>query len=329
MLGIDVSAYQSFPDWVKVKQSIEFAILRITTPYGTDKSFEHNYKGCQDNNIKTGAYRYSYAKTVEASIKEAQEVLKILNNRHLELGVWLDLEWDKQRALGKNAITDIAKAFIETIQNGGYKCGIYCNLDWYKNVIDVSQFKDIPFWIARYPYNDTGKIVETLKPNVSEYGWQYSSKGRISGINGYVDLDIFYSNSNLEDTIPVKTKQFDKEAVKSLQTALNLQGITGLNNSTLVVDGIVGQNTLTAIKKSTLSRGSSGYVVQWLKMRLDTVFGNTLQSCLGYTLTNGVIPSNVYNENTEKAVLLYQTYKGLQVDGIAGQNTITELLYEM
>ena len=80
--GIDVSAYQGKPDWAKVKQSgIEFAILRIANSKGLDTSFEHNYAGCEANNIAKGVYRYSYAKTTETAAKEAREVVKILDGR--------------------------------------------------------------------------------------------------------------------------------------------------------------------------------------------------------------------------------------------------------
>lgn len=52
------------------------------------------------------------------------------------------------------------------------------------------------FWIARYPANDTGIIKESLKPNIGESIWQYSSKGKVSGISGNVDMNIIYKLSN-------------------------------------------------------------------------------------------------------------------------------------
>ena len=107
----------------------------------------------------------------------------------LEMGVWLDLEWSKQRALGKRKVKKIAEAFMKVIRKGGYECGIYCNRDWYINVCGGLNAK---YWIARYPAADDGTLKSGLKPHLGEAGWQYSSKGKVSGIAGNVDLDIWY-----------------------------------------------------------------------------------------------------------------------------------------
>lgn len=102
MRAIDVSAYQGKPDWSKVKKAgVSAAILRIANRKGKDESFEHNYAGCETAGIRRGVYRYSYAKSPAEAVREALGVLNILDNRPLELGVWLDLEWSGQRALGK------------------------------------------------------------------------------------------------------------------------------------------------------------------------------------------------------------------------------------
>lgn len=201
--GIDVSSYQGKPEWNKVKAvGVEFAILRVANRKGIDSSFEYNYKGCEANSIPVGVYKYSYALSEQEAIAEANEVIRILNRRELELGVWLDLEWDQQRALGKPAITKIANAFIEAIKSSGYQFGIYCNHDWYKNVLDT-QALDYTYWIARYPTSKAINIAEypdaSKQPNVNHtlFGWQYSSKGIVPGITGNVDLDI--SDLNIED----------------------------------------------------------------------------------------------------------------------------------
>ena len=70
--GIDVSSYQGKPNWAKVtKSGIQFAILRAHQQNGIDTSFEHNYKGCKDNGILVGAYKYSYALTAQQAAEEA------------------------------------------------------------------------------------------------------------------------------------------------------------------------------------------------------------------------------------------------------------------
>ena len=195
--GIDVSSFQGKPDWTKVKNSgIKFAILRIHQKSGIDTSFEHNYKGCKSNGILIGGYKYSYALTPAQAIDEAEDVLSVLGGRGLDFPVFYDLEWSQQRSFGKQAIENIAVAFLTRIKKAGYKVGIYCNLDWYNNVLSDA-LKQYDCWIARYPANDNGSVQERLRPSVG-VGWQYSSKGKVSGISGNVDMDVFYTDYRTE-----------------------------------------------------------------------------------------------------------------------------------
>lgn len=195
--GIDVSSYQGKPNWTKVKNSgIKFAILRIHQKSGIDTSFEHNYKGCKSNGILIGGYKYSYALTPAQAIDEAENVISVLGGRGLDFPIFYDLEWSQQRSLGKQAIENVAIAFLTRIKKAGYKVGIYCNLDWYNNVL-TDVLKKYDCWIARYPASDNGSVQERLRPNVG-VGWQYSSKGKVSGINGNVDMDVFYTDYRTE-----------------------------------------------------------------------------------------------------------------------------------
>ena len=207
--GIDVSSYQNKPDWAKVaKAGYKFAILRIHQKTGVDSSFEYNYKGCKSNGILIGGYKYSYALTPAQAIDEAEDVIAALNGRGLDFPVFYDLEWSNQRKLGKQAIENIAVAFLARIKKAGYKVGIYCNLDWYNNVLSDA-LKQYDCWIARYPANDNGSVQERLRPTVG-VGWQYSSKGKADGINGIVDMNVFYKDyrdsAQKGETAVVKTK---------------------------------------------------------------------------------------------------------------------------
>ena len=198
--GIDVSAYNPVTDYAKVREAgIRAAILRITqSDNSPDPTFLKNYKGFRDQKLKIGVYKYSYALNETQAYEEAEAVLRTLNNRALDFPVFYDLEWSRQRALGASAITKIVKAFRRVILAGGYLFGIYCNLDWYSHVLDTESLP-YDYWLASYPSNDQGVLVEALRPSVG-IGWQYSSKGRVPGISGDVDLDVFYK------TYPVRPK---------------------------------------------------------------------------------------------------------------------------
>lgn len=196
--AIDVSSDQGKPDWTKVSKSgIKVAILRVHQRYGADSSFEHNYKGCKQNGILAGAYKYSYALTPAQAVEEAENVIEVLNGRGLDFPVFYDLEWKQQRSLGKQAIENIAVSFLTRIKKAGYKVGIYCNMDWYNNYLS-DNLKKYDLWLARYANNDNGTIPERLRPSVG-IGWQYSESGKVAGINAKdVDMDVFYTDYRTE-----------------------------------------------------------------------------------------------------------------------------------
>lgn len=192
--GIDVSAWNGKIDWETVADyGMGFAILRITEKGNkTDSTFEQNYKGCTQHGIPVGVYKYSYAKSPAQAEQEAEVVLEVLNKRKLDFPVFYDLEWPEQRKLGSAAVENIALAFLKKIQAAGYKVGIYCNADWYQNVLTAA-LKKYDCWIARYPANDNGTLQERLRPDFG-IGWQYSSKATIPGIDTKVDRNVFYKN---------------------------------------------------------------------------------------------------------------------------------------
>lgn len=193
--GIDVSFYQGDINWKTVADyGMDFAILRITEKGNvTDSKFERNYKGCVDNGIPVGVYKYSYAESVAEIQKEAETVIDVLSGRKLDFPVWLDLEYSEQREMSESMLSTMIKTFWSVVAAAGYKFGIYCNLDWYNNVIPEDAKSKYDFWIASYPANDDGWMQERLRPSVG-VGWQYSSKAKIPGISGNVDRNVFYKD---------------------------------------------------------------------------------------------------------------------------------------
>lgn len=241
--GIDVSAWQGQIDWKTVAAyGMDFAILRITEAGNViDKYFERNYTECQKYNIPTGVYKYSYAMTIAEIQSEARKVVSVLNGRELQYPVWLDLEYNSQRSLGAENIHKMAEAFEKIITAAGYKFGIYCNVDWYMNVI-CSHLKKYDFWIARYPANDDGWLQERLRPDFG-VGWQYSSKAKIPGIDGTVDRSIFYKDYKEVSTV-------DKNIEKLILIAKNEIGYLEKKSNSQLDD-------------KTANAGSANYTKYW------------------------------------------------------------------
>ena len=193
MWGIDVSHHQGSINWQKVAaHGVQYAIMKAMyeTSHRIDEKFNYNYEQAGKCGIERGAYVYNIATSVALAEKEANDFVKVLGGKKLERGIWLDMEDAKIKKLGKVLLTQIIEAEAAIFKAAGYKVGIYCNKDWYYNVLDSANLKNTyPFWIARYPASDTGVPEMSLKPATYGIIWQYSSKGTVDGISTKVDMD--------------------------------------------------------------------------------------------------------------------------------------------
>lgn len=335
---IDVSYCQTGVDYSKVKAAGITAVI-IRAGYGRETSqkdtqFETHYKNAKAAGLKIGAYWYSYADSVADAKKEAAACLACVKSKTFDLPIYYDMEENSQTKLGKTTLTSMAKAFCEAIKAGGYRAGIYSNLNWLNNYLDYATLKkSYSIWLAQWSGSNS------LACDI----WQNSSKGKINGISGNVDTDVIL-NSSIVSTVtatkpttstPTTTSsgstsiksvqmwcntnyktgitvdgiygpQTKKAFVKALQTELNKQYKAGL-----VVDGIYGNATNNAVRN--LSNGCRGNITKTLQ---------GLLICNGYS-TNGF--DGIYGNGTTSAVKSYQKNKGLTADGIAGKATFSSL----
>lgn len=264
-IGIDVSSYQGTIDWDAVKTSgIEFSILKIIRKdLKADNQFENNWKGCVNAGIPIqGVYNYSYATTVEKAKTDAKKVLEVLNGR--KSMVWLDIEDECQKGFGIS-LTSIINSYKEIIEKAGNRFGVYTGMFFYNDYIRPYGALDCPLWIARYGKNN-GEIDITYQPQINRMiGWQYSSNGTVYGINGSVDMNVWYEElGNLNQLADVCYKNpypepirllykknilMQGEDVKWLQTELVRHGcLKEYNNrGKSNIDGILGNETSNAI----------------------------------------------------------------------------------
>ena len=211
--GIDVSSHQGNIDWGKVKSQIDFAIIRLG--YGDnierqdDSYFIKNVNGCINNNIPFGVYIYSYAlnlggsESIQSEVDHTKKMLSKISKK--PFCVYIDMEDDSTIKLGKTMLTNFALEFCKQIKNAGYRVGVYANENWFRNYLQVSTIASFGYsiWCAKYSTN---------KPNISSnYDiWQYSSTGRINGINGNVDMNYMYNN--IIGSQPINEKTIDELA---------------------------------------------------------------------------------------------------------------------
>lgn len=282
MKMIDISEHNGQISWSKVVTGgVEGVIIRAGYGQGNkDKRFDDNIEGAIASGIKhIGIYWFSYAYTNEMAKREAQycnDLIMKYKDR-IDLPVFFDWEYDsmayaKKRAVypKKKNITDMTVIFCERIKELGYKAGYYLNLDYQKNYIDISRLKEYIKWFAYYN--------ESLGNN-SCHIWQFTSSGRVSGINGNVDL-----NNMIED---ITGEEQEIEPAPEPDTDIE--------------DDI--QDSITDTEEydmPLIKNGSKGKAVAiWqiiVGVKADGIFGN----------------------DTKKATEKFQKNKGLVVDGIVG-----------
>ncbi|MDO5131557.1 MAG: GH25 family lysozyme [Eubacteriales bacterium] len=206
---IDVSEHQGSIDFNRVKSSGIKAVM-IRAGYGNsnvDKHFYKNIKKAKAAGLPIGIYWFSYAHTKDQAINEAKFCLRVIKAYSINLPVYFDWEYDSMRVarekMGKkkfnkvnwrSRITEMTSAFCKTITNNGRRAGYYFNLDYHTNYYNPSQLTKYSTWYAFYGKNKSASNIwaEADKMTTpSEYDmWQFSSRGHVSGISGYVDCDL-------------------------------------------------------------------------------------------------------------------------------------------
>ena len=196
LFGIDVSKWNETIDWELVRNDgVKYAIIRcgyrgsssgsiIEDPY-----FKANIEGALEAGIPVGVYFYTQAVDEKEAVEEASAVMSLIKDYDITYPVFVDSESSggsgRADDLEAKDRTDVLEAFCETIRSGGYSAGIYASKNWFNNRLDITRLseKDI-IWLAEY--ND--------KPTygASYQLWQYSSAGRINGIEGRVDMNLSY-----------------------------------------------------------------------------------------------------------------------------------------
>lgn len=192
--GVDVSAFQGKVDWKKVKQSgIDFAIIRLGyRGYESGKLVEDEYakinlKNAKEAGLKIGAYFFSQALNIKETDQEIQFMLKILGDTKLDMPIVLDWEIPANTARTRNmdarTLTDIQRHFCGFMRDKGYQPMIYFNWHQSEHLYVLHELEDYPFWLALYQ----DRMTYPWKVEM----WQYTDKGKVPGIAGNVDLNVY------------------------------------------------------------------------------------------------------------------------------------------
>lgn len=182
----DLSHWNKVADWNKVKDSVEHVIYKATqgTKY-VDPTYLQAKERCKARGIKFSSYHF--ADGGDPAI-EARHFYRIVSTADALDGE-LILDWEISH---KNPVVWCATFLKELEYLSGKKGWIYLNNSTVGKY-DWSIVKDYPLWVARYGMN-TGSVPTLYKPNAGVWGnytlWQYTSRGRVPGIEGNVDLNL-------------------------------------------------------------------------------------------------------------------------------------------
>lgn len=253
---IDVSQWNGNIDWEKAKNEIDGAIIRAGyRGYGksgtlvTDTKFRLNMSNAICNGIPVGVYWLSQAISEDEAKEEALYLVNLIKKYNVSYPVYLDSEYGEIHGNGradkidKATRTKCAKAFLKAIKNAGYTAGLYCSEWWFSNDIDGEAISNDGYsvWCANI----------SRKPKIRKYdAWQYTWKGKVSGISCDVDVSYFYKKFGEKTTSDPK-KQTVKYFAKTAYTGVSL--VEGLRS-------IGEQNTFTYRMKIAKANGIKNYI---------------------------------------------------------------------
>lgn len=196
--GIDVSTHQGQIDWQQVRAAgIEFVMIRLgyrgTSEGGlyADEWAQRHYEGARAAGLKVGGYFFSQAIRPEEAILEADFILQLTRNWQLDMPLVYDWEYvsDDSRTANVDArtVTDCAKAFCDMIERAGHNAMVYFNPNQSRNGMYLEELTDYGFWLAMYSQEMTFEYRVDM--------WQYSDTGTVPGIDGPVDLNLYFPES--------------------------------------------------------------------------------------------------------------------------------------
>lgn len=185
--GIDISYANKKLDFAKLKAAgVSFAIIRTGYRQKTDDMFNSHMQNAIAAGINVGAYCYCMATSPAEARKEAEYAVKLLKPYKLSYPVFYDMEDASLFDLSRTKLTNIAMAFLETVENSGYRAGLYANPSWLENKLNRDKILSrYDLWLAHW----TGSPDSPTKYQYGQKMWQWGAE-ELSGSNGRIDGDL-------------------------------------------------------------------------------------------------------------------------------------------
>lgn len=217
--GMDISEHNGKVDFAKAKKSgIDFVMLRASWGNGhIDGKFRENVKKCNAAGMPWGAYHYSYALNRQQAREEAskfKEIVEAEKGRTYPLVVDIEDADHYKSKHGFGSVKNEIPLIMEFKKILGDKLMLYCNLSYYQTLKQDAEIKAMPLWLAQWGVKE---------PSVKCEMWQYSSGGKVPGVNGRVDMNIAYISESKQEVKPVekKTKYKKSKYAKKIKKYLH------------------------------------------------------------------------------------------------------------
>lgn len=193
--GIDVSKYQGNIDWGKVAKDTKIQFVYIKATEGAtkvDSKYNTYIKEARHEGIKVGSYHYFIGR--KSAKEQFDNFNKYVSRNKQDLIPMVDVEEAGNRLISKDDLQKNLNEFMQLVKEeyGKYPL-LYSQYGFYKEKLSP-EFDTYFLFIARY-----GKNPPTLESSGKHNIWQYTEKGKIDGINGFVDLDRFCNGTTLSD----------------------------------------------------------------------------------------------------------------------------------
>ena len=194
--GIDISEFQGEIDFEEVRRSgIEAVYIRVGAGEYTDEYFAENYERAKAAGLKIGFYHYVTARSVEEGRRQARFFASLAAGREPDMRLAMDFEYFG--SLSVSQINAISEAYLDELTALTWReAVIYSDLSNARNIFRRALAEKYPLWAAQYGADEpsaNGKWREWV-------GFQYTDEGRVGGIYGNVDRNIFTEGIFLSDS---------------------------------------------------------------------------------------------------------------------------------
>ena len=190
--GIDISLFQPGADFPAIKAAgIDFVMLKAgqgripgewNAPF-TDPYFERYIKAADAAGLYAGSYWYFMANSEAEVREEAAYYIALLRKYKFNHQLWAALDVEDSHLTGdRAALTARVKRCCDLVRAAGFRPMVYANSWWLESRFESPA--GVPIWEANWS--------ASARPSRARM-WQYTSTGKVGGINGNVDMNVAYS----------------------------------------------------------------------------------------------------------------------------------------